>query len=109
MNVNGRRLGESMHIGDSTIVTVRTIVRGRVLLDVRVNDQPFSQHWLGRWEAVEIQPGITVTATKVGGTQVRLGIDAPPELRIRRSEVVAREAQNAPTATAAARSEARSS
>ena len=42
-------------------------------------------------QSIEIGDGITVTITQIKGNQVRVGIDAPPEVRIHRDELVAKE------------------
>ncbi len=38
-------------------------------------------------QKIQIGENITITVTKVGGNQVRLGIDAPMETPIRRGEL----------------------
>ncbi len=38
-------------------------------------------------QTIEIGDNITITVTKVGGNQVRIGIDAPMEMPIRRGEL----------------------
>ena len=40
-------------------------------------------------ESIVIGDDITITVTRIGTYQVRLGIDAPAEMLIRRSELVA--------------------
>lgn len=39
-------------------------------------------------ERIELGPEITVTVVRIDGEQVRLGIDAPPEIVVLRSELV---------------------
>ena len=41
-------------------------------------------------EALVIGEGITVRVLEIKGRTVRLGIDAPPEVRIQRREIVVR-------------------
>ena len=40
-------------------------------------------------QSIQIGDNITITVTRVGGNQVRLGIEAPMETPIRRSEIAA--------------------
>jgi carbon storage regulator len=42
-----------------------------------------------------IGSNITITVVKIEGNQVRLGIEAPPDIPILRQELVARQAQDA--------------
>ena len=42
-------------------------------------------------QTIEIGNGITVTVTQIKGNQVRLGIQAPPEVPIRRNELIIEE------------------
>jgi len=43
-------------------------------------------------ESIEIAGGIKVTIVRVKGKKVRIGIDAPKDLNIRRAELEAQEA-----------------
>jgi carbon storage regulator len=47
-------------------------------------------------EKIVIDGGIVVTVVKIDRNQVRLGIEAPPNVRIFREEIVAAEAPAAP-------------
>lgn len=40
-------------------------------------------------QSIQIGDNITITVTRIGGNQVRLGIEAPMETPVRRSEIVA--------------------
>jgi carbon storage regulator len=53
-------------------------------------------------EAIEIGGGITVRVLDVRGGRVRLGIDAPQSVRIRRSEVPEEQTQSSPLRSAVA-------
>ncbi len=41
-------------------------------------------------ESIQIGDDITVTVTRISESAVRLGIDAPPDVRIDRTEIVKR-------------------
>jgi carbon storage regulator len=40
-------------------------------------------------QSIQIGENITITVTRIGGNQVRLGIEAPMETPVRRSEIAA--------------------
>lgn len=42
----------------------------------------------GLYEKILIGSDITVTVTRIGARQVRIGIEAPPDVLIRRAELV---------------------
>jgi carbon storage regulator len=52
-------------------------------------------------EQIMIGNDITVTITRVEGGQVRVGIEAPPEILIRRAELVTQWHDEAPVTTRA--------
>jgi carbon storage regulator len=59
-------------------------------------------------EAIVLDGGIRITVTSIKGDKVRLGIEAPPEVRVDREEVRRRVEQFAdPDLTATARSVAK--
>ena len=45
-------------------------------------------------QQILIGSDITITVVKIEGNQVRLGIEAPPDISILRQELVARQAQD---------------
>jgi carbon storage regulator len=45
-------------------------------------------------ESIHIGNGVTVTVTAVNGAQVRIGIEAPPDVPIVREELLARPARD---------------
>ena len=49
-------------------------------------------------ETILVGEGITITVTRIGASQVRLGIDAPGDVLIRRGELIA-QWEDAPVAT----------
>ncbi len=79
-----RNPGESIKIGDDITVAVKKIADKKVVLTV--SDASEWTITLGCNQSVMITDNIKITATLIR-SQVKLGIDAPTEVRIMREEI----------------------
>ncbi len=78
-----RKLGESVVIGDDIKITVLSIGKNQIMLDV--NDSGFVT--INLQESITIRDDIRITAVKIDKTQVKLGIEAPKDVTVNREEV----------------------
>ena len=87
-----RRIGEAIHIGDEFILEVLDIGRHTVVLELERPDPDLDRpQWLvvdrRVGESFQVSEGVCVSVSDVDGSLVRLGIDAPREIRIVRAEL----------------------
>lgn len=86
MLVLSRKLGENVRIGDFLMVTILNIRAGRVQL--ALNQQTADEaEWKIEGQVTTVAPNVTVMVTLIRTRRVKLGIEAPPEIKIHRGEV----------------------
>ena len=82
MLVLTRRQGESLIIADDIKITVLIIYKAQIKL--KVNSEVATLHLE---ESMSIADGVTVRLIKMDTNQVKLGIEAPEDVNIKREEV----------------------
>ena len=87
-----RRIGEAIRIGDDLTLEVLDIGRHTVMLELERPDPDYDRpQWMvvdrRVGESFQVSEGVCVSVSAVDGSLVRLGIDAPREVRIVRSEL----------------------
>jgi sRNA-binding carbon storage regulator CsrA len=82
MLVLTRRIGESVKIGSDIRITVMVIYEKKIV--VRVQEPKNTKLNLHLRRATPITDDIKITLTGIDKNQVKLGIEAPSELRIER-------------------------
>lgn len=87
-----RRIGEAIRIGDEFILEVLDIGRHTVMLELQRPDPDFDRpQWLvvdrRVGESFQVTEGICVSVGDVDGSLVRLGVEAPRDIKIVRAEL----------------------
>lgn len=90
MLVLTRKPGEAIQIGPSIVVELVSMSRYAAYLKISYPDGVSEQRLL-RYESVDLSPGISISIPDIQRGQLRIGITAPREVKVVRTELLSEE------------------